>query len=117
MLSDSNNNNLKSLRQNKFSSTKKDYDTIYSKLSYLINLYRNIFSLIIIYIIFILNNIIKKAVIKVVNLPTGIKGVKMDINAIKYIIQEIYSLKFLKDTQALLSQEESEPEPFPTFVW
>ena len=86
MLSESDNNDLKSLRQSKFRSTKKDYDTIYSKL------------------------------IKVVNPPPGVKGAKMDINAIKYMIQEIYSLKFLKDTQALLSQEESEPEPFPTFV-
>ena len=40
----------------------------------------------------------------------------MDINAIKYMIQEIYSLKFLKDTQALLGKEEEEPEAFPEFV-
>jgi hypothetical protein len=32
------------------------------------------------------------------------------------MIQEIYSLKFLKDTQALLSKEEKEPESFPIFV-
>ncbi len=81
-----NNNDLKSLRQSKFSSGKKDYDSIYSKL------------------------------IEVINPPPGIKGTKMDINALKYMIQEIYSLKFLKDTQALLSKEEKEPEAFPTFV-
>jgi len=86
ILSSSNRNDLKSLRQSKFRSTKKDYDTIYSEL------------------------------INVINPPPGIKGTKMDINAIKYMIQEIYSLKFLKDTQALLGKEESEPESFPTFV-
>ena len=84
---DNNNNDLKSLRQSKFSSGKKDYDSIYSKL------------------------------IEVINPPPGIKGTKMDINALKYMIQEIYSLKFLKDTQALLNKgEDEEPEPFPTFV-
>ena len=83
---DVNNNDIK-LRQSKFSSGKKDYDSIYSKL------------------------------INVINPPPGIKGAKMDINALKYMIQEIYSLKFLKDTQALLNKgEEDEPDPFPTFV-
>ena len=83
---DVNNNDIK-LRQSKFSSGKKDYDSIYSKL------------------------------INVINPPPGIKGAKMDINALKYMIQEIYSLKFLKDTQALLNKgEEDEPEPFPIFV-
>ena len=86
ILSSANSNDLKTLRQSKFRSTKKDYDTIYSKL------------------------------ISVVNPPPGVKGAKMDINAIKYMIQEIYSLKFLKDTQALLGKEEEEPEDFPTFV-
>ena len=86
MLSASNSSDLKNLRKSKFRSTKKDYDTIYSKL------------------------------ISVINPPPGVKGAKMDINAIKYMIQEIYSLKFLKDTQALLSKEETEPESFPTFV-
>ena len=86
MLSDSNSNYPQSFRQSKFRSTKKDYDTIYSKL------------------------------ISVINPPPGVKGTKMDINAVKYMIQEIYSLKFLKDTQALLSKEETEPESFPTFV-
>ena len=86
ILPSTNTNDLKSLRQSKFRSTKKDYDTIYSKL------------------------------INVINPPPGVKGTKMDINAIKYMIQEIYSLKFLKDTQALLGKEDSEPEPFPTFV-
>ena len=86
ILSSSNENDLKSLRQSKFRSTKKDYDTIYSKL------------------------------INVINPPQGVKGTKMDINAIKYMIQEIYSLKFLKDTQALLGKEEEEPEAFPEFV-
>ena len=86
MLSNSSNNDMKSLRQSKFRSTKKDYDTIYSKL------------------------------ISVINPPPGVKGAKMDINAMKYMIQEIYSLKFLKDTQALLSKDEKEPEAFPTFV-
>ena len=86
MLSVSNNSDLKTMRQSKFRSTKKDYDTIYSKL------------------------------ISVINPPPGVKGAKMDIHAIKYMIQEIYSLKFLKDTQALLSKEETEPESFPTFV-
>ena len=32
------------------------------------------------------------------------------------MIQEIYSLKFLKDTQNLFNKDESEPEPFPVFV-
>ena len=86
ILSSANSSDLKALRQSKFRSTKKDYDTIYSKL------------------------------INVVNPPPGVKGTKMDINAIKYMIQEIYSLKFLKDTQALLGKEEEEPEAFPTFV-
>ena len=86
LLSNKNSSDLKSLRQSKFRSTKKDYDTIYNKL------------------------------INVINPPQGVKGTKMDINAIKYMIQEIYSLKFLKDTQALLSKEEVEPDPFPVFV-
>ena len=86
LLSNKNSMDLKSLRQSKFRSTKKDYDTIYSKL------------------------------ISVINPPQGVKGTKMDINAIKLLIQEIYSLKFLKDTQALLSKEEVEPDSFPTFV-
>ena len=77
---------IKNLRQSAFRSTKKDYDTIYSKL------------------------------INVINPSPGIKGKKVDINAIKYMIQEIYSLKFLKDTQALFSKEDSEPESFPVFV-
>ena len=37
MLSESDNNDLKSLRQSKFRSTKKDYDTIYSKLIKVVN--------------------------------------------------------------------------------
>ena len=86
LLLSTNSSDLKNLRQSKFRSTKKDYDTIYSTL------------------------------ISVINPPAGIKGTKMDINAIKYMIQEIYSLKFLKDTQALLSKEEKEPESFPIFV-
>ena len=86
ILSSANSFESKSLRQSKFRSTKKDYNTIYSKL------------------------------ISVINPPPGIKGAKMDINAMKYMIQEIYSLKFLKDTQALLNKEEKEPEAFPTFV-
>ena len=32
------------------------------------------------------------------------------------MIQEIYSLKFLKDTQALFNKEDVEPESFPVFV-
>ena len=86
MLSDNNISDVKLLRRSTFRSTKKDYDLIYSKL------------------------------ISVINPPPGVKGAKMDINAIKYMIQEIYSLKFLKDTQSLLSKDETEPEPFPTFV-
>ena len=82
----SKNEEMKNLRQSKFRSTKKDYDTIYSKL------------------------------IKVINPPPGIKGTKMNISAIKYMIQEIYSLKFLKDTQALFNKEEVEHESFPVFV-
>ena len=46
----------------------------------------------------------------------GIKGSKMDINILRYLIEEIYSLKFLKDTQALAKKEDSEPESFPVFV-
>ena len=77
---------LKKMRQSKFRTTKKDYDAMYGKL------------------------------IKVINPSPGIKGTKMNLNAIKYMIQEIYSLKFLKDTQALFNKEETEPEPFPVFV-
>ena len=79
-------NDIKNLRKSAFRSTKKDYDQIYSKL------------------------------INVINPSPGIKGKKMDINAIKYMIQEIYSLKFLKDTQNLFNKDDSEPEPFPVFV-
>ncbi len=77
---------IKNLRQSAFRSTKKDYDTIYSKL------------------------------IKVINPSPGIKGKKMDINVIKYMIQEIYSLKFLKDTQSLFDKEDVESDSFPEFV-
>ena len=76
----------KNLRQSAFRSTKKDYDTIYSKL------------------------------INVINPSPGIKGKKMDINAVKYMIQEIYSLKFLKDTQAIFKEEDVESNSFPEFV-
>ena len=77
------NNNL---RQSTFRTTKKDYDTIYSKL------------------------------IKVINPSTAIKGTKMNINVIRYMIQEIYGLKFYKDTQALFNNSNEEPEDFPQFV-
>ena len=70
ILSDTNSNDTK-LRQSKFRSTKKDYDTIYSKL------------------------------ISVINPPPGVKGAKMDINAMRYMMQEIYSLKFLKRESGL----------------
>ena len=40
----------------------------------------------------------------------------MNLNSIKCIKQEIYSLKFLKDTQALFNKEDVEPESFPLFV-
>ena len=76
----------KNLRQSAFRSTKKDYDTIYSKL------------------------------INVVKPSPGIKGKKMDINAVKYMIQEIYSLKFLKDTQSIFKEEDVESNSFPEFV-
>ena len=77
---------IKNLRQSAFRSTKKDYDAIYSKL------------------------------INVINPSPGIKGKKMDINLVKYMIQEIYSLKFLKDTKSLFNKDDSEPESFPVFV-
>ena len=77
------NNNL---RQSTFRTTKKDYDTIYSKL------------------------------IKVINPSSSIKGTKMNINVIRFMIQEIYGLKFYKDTQALFSKKNEEPESFPQFV-
>jgi hypothetical protein len=32
------------------------------------------------------------------------------------MIQEIYSLKFLKDTQNIFNKDDSEPDPFPVFV-
>ena len=54
--------------------------------------------------------------LNVIKPPEGIKGTKMNLSAIKYMIQEIYSLKFMKDTQALLNQDEAEPEEFPVFV-
>ena len=54
--------------------------------------------------------------LNVVNPLVGIKGSKMDINILRYLIEEIYSLKFLKDTQALAKKEEAEPESFPVFV-
>ena len=77
---------MKNLRQSAFRSTKKDYDSIYSKL------------------------------INIINPSPGIKGKKMDINAVKYMIQEIYSLKFLKDTQAIFKEEDVESNSFPEFV-
>ncbi len=85
-LTSSKQGDIKNLRQSAFRSTKKDYDTIYNKL------------------------------IKVINPSPGIKGKKMDINAIKYMIQEIYSLKFLKDTQSLFDKEDVESDSFPEFV-
>ena len=74
------------LRQSTFRTTKKDYDTIYSKL------------------------------IKVINPSTAIKGTKMNLNVIKYMIQEIYGLKFYKDTQALFNNKDGTTESFPQFV-
>ena len=74
------------LRQSTFRTTKKDYDAIYNKL------------------------------INVINPSPGIKGTKMNINVLRYMIQEIYGLKFYKDTQALFNKKRSEPETFPHFV-
>ena len=74
------------LRQSTFRTTKKDYDAIYNKL------------------------------INVINPSPGIKGTKMNINVLRYMIQEIYGLKFYKDTQALFNKRRSEPETFPHFV-
>lgn len=79
MLSSNNIEDKNKLRQCKFRSTKKSYDTIYNKL------------------------------IKVINPAPGIKS------TIKYMIQEIYSLKFIK-MQALFNKEDVEPESFPLFV-
>ena len=44
--------------------------------------------------------------IKIVNPNTEEKATKININNLRYIIEEIYSLKFLKETQAILKEEE-----------
>ena len=53
--------------------------------------------------------------IKIVNPNTEEKATKININNLRYIIEEIYSLKFLKETQAILKDEEDN-EDFPNFV-
>ena len=53
--------------------------------------------------------------IKIVNPNTEEKATKININNLRYIIEEIYSLKFLKETQAILKEEEDN-EDFPNFV-
>ena len=56
-------------------------------------------------------------VLKVTNpIITGNKGSKVDINILRYLIEEIYSLKFLKDTQTLSKESNAETESFPVFV-
>lgn len=53
--------------------------------------------------------------IKIVNPNTEEKATKININNLRYIIEEIYSLKILKETQAILKEEEDN-EDFPNFV-
>lgn len=56
-------------------------------------------------------------VLKVTNpIITGNKGSKVDISILRYLIEEIYSLKFLKDTQTLSKETNAETESFPVFV-
>ena len=56
-------------------------------------------------------------VLKVTNpIITGNKGSKVDISILRYLIEEIYSLKFLKDTQTLSKETNAETESFPIFV-
>ena len=49
-------------------------------------------------------------------ISTQLKGSKMKLFTLRALIQEIYALKFNKDTQILLSGEDAEPEDFPIFV-
>ena len=53
--------------------------------------------------------------LKLINLSTEEKPTKLNLNHLRYTIEEIYSLKFLKETQAILKNEE-ENEDFPIFV-
>lgn len=53
--------------------------------------------------------------LKLINLSTEEKPTKLNLNHLRYTIEEIYSLKFLKETQAIL-KDEVENEDFPIFV-
>ncbi|MCQ2820988.1 MAG: hypothetical protein MJ252_27330 [archaeon] len=45
----------------------------------------------------------------------GKKGSKMNLNVLRFHIEEIYSLRFVKDTKALANPDESEVESFQEF--
>jgi hypothetical protein len=59
--------------------------------------------------------------LELVNPLVGIRGKRMNINVLKYSIQEIYSIRFINDTNTINNNnnkdEEIEPIPFPNFVF
>ena len=59
--------------------------------------------------------------LELVNPLVGVRGKRMNINALKYAIEEIYSIRFINDTNTINSQnnqnEEIETIPFPNFVF
>ncbi len=61
-------------------------------------------------------NTIYCKLINVINPSPGIEGKKMDITEVKYMIQLIYSQKFLDDTKSIFNKEDVEPTSFPEFV-
>ena len=54
-----------------------------------------------------------------VNPLLGVRGKKMNLHALKYAIEEIYSIRFINDTNTVNNNpnEEIEPVPFPNFVF
>ena len=46
----------------------------------------------------------------------GIRGKKMNINELRYCIEEIYSIRFINDTNNIRENGETEDFPFPNFV-
>jgi hypothetical protein len=51
----------------------------------------------------------------------GVRGKKVHISQLKYVIEEIYSIRFIKDTSSLKNQLNKQTEidgsdPFPVFV-
>lgn len=57
-----------------------------------------------------------KKFIELVNPLVGIRGKRMNINELRYCIEEIYSIRFINDTNNIKENDGEIDFPFPNFV-